>query len=102
MHVHGGDIYNCLSGYLTRHLTGLKYQTQGYVDEALLAFYIKEWDRYTMAAKYINHLFRYLNRYWVVRAVDDGRKNIYDIYTVRSPPPPPPRDMNGLVALTRF
>ena len=27
-----------------------------HVDEALLTFYIKEWDRYTTAAKYINHL----------------------------------------------
>lgn len=51
-------------------------------DEALLTFYIKEWDRYTIAAKYINHLFRYLNRHWVKREMDEGKKNIYDVYTL--------------------
>lgn len=57
-------------------------ESQKHADEALLAFYIKEWDRYTTAAKYINHLFRYLNRHWVKREMDEGKKNIYDVYTV--------------------
>lgn len=53
-----------------------------HVDEALLTFYIKEWDRYTTAAKYINHLFQYLNRHWVKREMDEGKKNVYDVYTL--------------------
>lgn len=53
-----------------------------HTDEALLAFYIREWDRYTTAAKYINHLFRYLNRHWVKRELDEGKKSIYDVYTL--------------------
>ena len=48
----------------------------------MLTFYIKEWDRYTIAAKYIHHLFRYLNRHWVKREIDEGKKNIYDVYTL--------------------
>lgn len=51
-------------------------------DEALLSFYIREWNRYTTAAKYINHLFSYLNRHWVKREMDEGKKNIYDVYTL--------------------
>lgn len=47
-----------------------------------MTFYIKEWDRYTTAAKYINHLFRYLNRHWVKREMDEGKRNIYDVYTL--------------------
>ena len=35
-----------------------------------------------MAAKYINHLFKYLNRHWVKREVDEGKKDIYDVYTL--------------------
>lgn len=53
-----------------------------HVDEALLAYYIKEWKRFTNAATYNNHLFRYLNRHWVKREIDEGKKNIYDIYTL--------------------
>ena len=53
-----------------------------HTDEALLAFYIKEWSRYTDAAKYIHHLFRYLNRHWVKREMDEGKKAIYDVYTL--------------------
>lgn len=57
-------------------------QSKAHTDEALLSFYIKEWGRYTVAAKYIHHLFRYLNRHWVKREIDEGKKNIYDVYTL--------------------
>jgi cullin 1 len=57
-------------------------KSRTHTDEALLSFYIREWDRYTTAAKYINHLFRYLNRHWVKREMDEGKKNIYDVYTL--------------------
>lgn len=51
-------------------------------DEALLGYYIREWDRYTTAAKYTNNLFRYLNRHWVKREIDEGKKDVYDVYTL--------------------
>jgi cullin 1 len=57
-------------------------QSKAHTDEALLAFYIREWGRYTTAAKYIHHLFRYLNRHWVKREMDEGKKHIYDVYTL--------------------
>lgn len=45
-------------------------------------YYTKEWDRYTTGASYVNRLFTYLNRHWVKREKDEGRKNIYNVYTV--------------------
>ena len=51
-------------------------------DEALLAFYISECRRFTTAATYNHHLFRYLNRHWVKREIDEGKKDVYDIYTL--------------------
>ena len=51
-------------------------------DEALLQYYATEWDRYTKGANQINRLFTYLNRGWVKRERDEGRKSIYPIYTV--------------------
>lgn len=81
-HLLGEELYNLLGVYLSRHLTGVYESSLGHSEEALLAFYIREWTRYTTAAKYINHLFRYLNRHWVKREVDEGKKDIYDVYTL--------------------
>lgn len=53
-----------------------------HTDEALLTYYIKEWNRYTTAGTFNNHLFKYLNRHWVKREVDEGKKDVYDIYTL--------------------
>ena len=78
----GEDLYRNLKDYLREHLVVLCKQSKDFSDEALLAFYIKEWDRYTTAAKYTNHLFRYLNRHWVKREIDEGKKDVYDVYTL--------------------
>lgn len=71
-----------LGDYLTRHLQGVGETAGAYSDEGLLAFYIREWKRFTDAAKFINHLFKYLNRHWVKREMDEGKKNVYDVYTL--------------------
>ncbi|KAI0144328.1 Cullin-domain-containing protein [Xylariaceae sp. FL1272] len=81
-HLLGEDLYRKLKGHLNGHLERLCHESKAHSDEALLAFYIREWDRYTMAAKYVHHLFRYLNRHWVKREMDEGKKNTYDIYTL--------------------
>jgi cullin 1 len=78
----GDELYEHLITYLSAHLAEVHRQSKGHTDEALLAFYIREWLRYTTAAKYINHLLRYLNRHWVKREMDEGKKNIYDVYTL--------------------
>ncbi len=51
-------------------------------EEKLLRYYAAEWARYTTGANYINRLFTYLNRHWVKRERDEGRKTVYPIYTV--------------------
>ena len=79
-HLLGEDLYTNLKQYLRRHLAEIHEGSKKHADEALLTFYIKEWGRYTTAAKYINHLFRYLNRHWVKRETDEGKKDIYEVY----------------------
>ncbi|OAA47830.1 cullin-1 [Metarhizium rileyi] len=81
-HLLGEDLYNNLIAYLQKHLEELVEASKLHTDEALLAYYIREWSRYTNAAKYIHHLFRYLNRHWVKREIDEGKKNVYDVYTL--------------------
>lgn len=81
-HLLGEDLYKKLLDYLATHLNELCDKAKDHTGEALLAFYIKEWERYTNAGKYVHHLFRYLNRHWVKREMDEGKKNIYDVYTM--------------------
>ncbi|KAI9663184.1 MAG: hypothetical protein M1821_008232 [Bathelium mastoideum] len=81
-HLLGEDLYQRLITYLSNHLRGVREDASQHADEALLKFYIKQWDRFTTAGMYNHHLFRYLNRHWVKREVDEGKKNIYDIYTL--------------------
>ncbi len=51
-------------------------------DLDLLKLYAKQWDQYTMGANYVNKLFNYLNKHWVKREKDEGRKEVYTVYTV--------------------
>lgn len=81
-HLLGQEIYDKLGEYLTKHLQTVNAAAETHTDEALLSFYIREWKRFTDAAKYNNHLFKYLNRHWVKREMDEGKKNVYDIYTL--------------------
>ncbi|KKA28916.1 hypothetical protein TD95_002500 [Thielaviopsis punctulata] len=81
-HLLGEDLYKKLTEYLVNHLEGLTERSKSFSDESLLALYNKEWSRYTTAAKYIHHLFRYLNRHWVKREMDEGKKTVYDVYTL--------------------
>lgn len=81
-HLLGEDLYHRLNEHLKVHLAAVHAEMIKHTDEALLTYYIKEWKRYTQAGTYNHHLFRYLNRHWVKREMDEGKKDIYDIYTL--------------------
>lgn len=81
-HLLGEELYKLLGEYLSRHLSLVHNESLSHTEEALLGFYIREWTRFTTAAKYVNHLFSYLNRHWVKREIDEGKKNVYDVYTL--------------------
>ncbi|KAH8104831.1 Cullin-domain-containing protein [Cristinia sonorae] len=78
----GSDLYNNLIRYFVQHLKSLRDASDTLQDEALLRYYAQEWDRYTTGANYINRLFTYLNRHWVKRERDEGRKGVYPVYTL--------------------
>ncbi|TCD69043.1 hypothetical protein EIP91_009106 [Steccherinum ochraceum] len=78
----GSDLYNNLIRYFVTHLKSLRDASDNLQDEALLRYYAQEWDRYTTGANYINRLFTYLNRHWVKRERDEGRKGVYPVYTL--------------------
>lgn len=78
----GSDLYNHLIRYFNQHLVGLRDHAETLSDEPLLRYYAQEWDRYTTGANYVNRLFTYLNRHWVKREKDEGRKGVYNVYTL--------------------
>ncbi|TIB37625.1 hypothetical protein E3P86_02110 [Wallemia ichthyophaga] len=78
----GSDLYSNLIKYLTSHLKQVKELSDPLYDLQLLQFYAAEWDRFTTAASYVDRLFSYLNKHWVKREKDEGRKNVYNVYTL--------------------
>ncbi|KAH9979902.1 Cullin-domain-containing protein [Lactifluus volemus] len=78
----GSDLYNNLIHYFVQHFRHLREHSDTLQNGLLLKYYSGEWDRYTTGAGYINRLFTYLNRHWVKRERDEGRKGVYPVYTL--------------------
>ncbi|KAI8880991.1 Cullin-domain-containing protein [Backusella circina FSU 941] len=79
----GGEVYQHLSDYLKNHLENIRRESEQYMDESLLQYYTKQWTKYTAAARVVNNIFMYLNRYWVKREIDEDRKSdVYDVFTL--------------------
>lgn len=78
----GEELYNRLLEFLKRHMRELLKAAEIRMDEGLLQYYFAEWERFTTAMKYINHIFQYLNRHWIKREADDGKKEVYEVYTL--------------------
>lgn len=75
----GEELYQRLIDVLKRHMRELLKNAENKMDETLLVYYKAEWERYTAALKYVNHIFEYLNRHWIRREADDGKKEVYVI-----------------------
>jgi len=97
----GAELYDRLSKYFVSHLrtvaavrtSFLFHATSAHplspwqgaddlTDEALLRYYVAEWDRYTTGANFVHRLFAYLNRHWVRREKEEGKKDTHVVYTV--------------------
>lgn len=76
----GGELYSQLAQYIRDHLVSLLAQAPG-ENDLLVAYYNRCWRRYTVGARYIDHIFSYLNRHWVKHERDEGGKQrgVYEV-----------------------
>ncbi|KAF9405028.1 hypothetical protein BGZ94_003806 [Podila epigama] len=78
----GSDLYSHLMRYFHKHLDVIRKDSENYMDVSLLEYYTKQWVKFTNASTYVHHLFTYLNRHWVKREIDEGRKTVHDVGTL--------------------
>ncbi|WVR06630.1 hypothetical protein IAU60_003662 [Kwoniella sp. DSM 27419] len=78
----GADLYRSLHTWLSEHCREMREESEKLSDLELLKYYAQQWDRYTTGARYVNKLFNYLNKHWVKREKDEGRKEVYTVYTL--------------------
>ncbi|CAE6438527.1 unnamed protein product [Rhizoctonia solani] len=75
----GADLYDYLVQYFTSYLKAPVEKLKSIDDGELLVYYADQWDVFSTGGNNVNRACAYLNRQWVKRERDQGKKDIYQI-----------------------
>lgn len=78
----GLELYRKLRDYLRAHVHSLKLKGDNLSGEEMLSYFEKAWTDFRFASAVLNGACAYLNRNWVKRECDEGRKHVYAVYAL--------------------
>ncbi|PAV80920.1 hypothetical protein WR25_04768, partial [Diploscapter pachys] len=78
----GGDLYERLEAYISRHVVDKMNTIKHLRGEELLHFYYAEWDSFQFSSRTMSGMFDYLNRHWIQNKKNKDKSNVHNINTL--------------------
>jgi hypothetical protein len=72
-----GEIYPFFQQFLSQQLAEINAACRHLDENSLVDFYIAEWVRFHKLCAFVSSAFKYMNRHWVAREIDENKDGVY-------------------------